>query len=1312
MKKRLYKSLICFMLSVVMLTETNLGAIQVQAADVDVSVDEESEVIEEDVWGEDDEAMMTSNSYLYPFEEAVVALEELAELNNIMGVVYLADEITMRSLPNETSEPVKNLCSGDSVRVLGVGQDEGYAIWYRVSYQNEYEEVTGYIPKDNLACVDSDFLQWQESYVRSIGMFGNLRGGYNAADIEAFPESYQSGLYSLKQKHPNWIFVKMNTQVNWENMLSKQMGDKSWIHNSGIPESYKAGATSQAGWSFASKGIIRYYMDPRNWFSETYVFQFELLGYEAQYHTVNAVEELLKGSFMANAKIESNKTYAEAFVEIGRANDVSPLFLAARVLQEQGYAGNSQLISGTYPGYEGYYNYFNIGATGTGDKGTIENGLKKAKDKGWNSRYKAIKGGIEFLLVDYIKVGQNTLYLQKFDIIGTIANHQYMQNIKAPAQEASIVSKFYSNNGLLSQPYVFVIPVYNNMPAKACAKPGEEDKITISTTKIENLQVDSEVTLQALVNGKIVEGAGFEFTSSDKAVATVDAAGKVKALKAGETTITCKDMDDPENPNIGTCKITVIPADIDLTSVELPVLKAITYDPNKTLNEVKLPEGYTWVNPEIIPVVNQNSYAVVYSPNEEKYNPITFNLTLEVQKKVLMEADYTVPTDLIGAAGKELGSVSLPLGFYWNDPTESLANTIGTKQYLASYNPDISNYESATDIKITVTIVCEKHELGEWVITEATCEEDGSKVRTCSVCKYKEELILEKTGHSYEMEVTTEATEEAEGLRTYTCANCKDTYTESIPKLPSTHEHQYEEEVTKKASCTENGLKTYTCSCGDVYTEVIEAVGHNMENGHCKNCGHTEDIGGPKDDASDEEEPSKDTPSTDTGSNQTPGNAPSTDTGKEQEPGNAPSTDTGSDQTPGNAPSTDTGKEQTPDNTPVNPPTTDTGNSQTPNNTPTQNQGSDDKKEENNSVPPKTEEKVDVTVKNPTTSENKTEEPESVPSKAEEKVQEAVNETQVAGNQVELELMSNLVETVNEAETDAEKKTVSIQLNNNTEISHKIVEMAKEHGVDLEVSLPNELKWTIKSDSLGDGMPSAINLNAQIVNDVIEKEVIHTVVEEQEYIELSLSHDGVFGFEAVLTIPVEKKHVGQTANLFYFNEKTKELEFVMATPVDEEGNIALDFNHASDYIIVFAEKSMNDVIAIAETLNEEEAAASEIDKTTDDKQDNINKLLVICIFILVISGSIAVIGYLLYKRGDKKEEIEEVQSFEDWLKEDVQMNNKNENQIIAKEDEYLDDDQDDYREKEAAPSKTFHTGEIHLEEDYLDDDVDDYQEKN
>ena len=1377
MKKRIFKSLICFLLAVIMVTECNLGALTTYAAEI-IQEEVSDEIgTEED---EEEEFIPTGSSYLYPFEEAVTALEELAKTNVIQGVIYLVDEVTMRTLPEEGSEPLKNLPSGSVVDILGAGQDAGYQIWYKVLYQNEYEEVIGYVPKDNLICVNSAFVQWEENYVRSIAMFGRMRGAYIPTDISAFPQSYQQGLSSLKAKHPNWTFVRLDTKVNWETMLKKQEGNPSWIYSVGIPESWKAGDTKTTNWAYASRGIIRYYMDPRNWLSDEYVFQFELLGFDSQLHTIETIEKVLAGSFMANKMIDGKMTYAQAFLEIGRANQVSPIFLAARVIQEQGYQGKSDMISGNYPGYENYYNYFNIKASGNGDKETIENGLKYAKENGWNTRYKALEAGIRFLMTDYIRVGQNTLYLQKFDSVGEIATHQYMQNIKAPAQESSMVFKGYNNSGMLSQPFVFIIPVYENMPSKAATKPGEEDKITLSSTKIENLQVDSEVTLQPLVNGKIVPGARFGFSSSDSEVAKVDATGTIKALKVGETTITCRDMDDPENPNVGTCKVTIVPADIDIATLKLPELKAITYDPNKTLQDVKLPAGYTWVNPEIIPCVNQSLYAVIYNPNEEKYNPISLDLSLEVKKKTLTIADCTMPTDLTGGAGRELSSVALPVGFYWNDPTELLPDTIGTKQYLVSYNPDVSNYETLNDIKVIVSIVCEKHQLSDWVITEATCEENGSKVRNCKICQYKEELVLEKTGHHYESVITEEATEEQEGIRTYTCKNCDSNYTESIPKLPSTHVHKYEEEVTKKASCTESGLKTFTCSCEDKYTEIIEATGHKMDNGRCQNCGYTEDVETPKEDNKPAEDGSKEEvkpnePADDGSKEEVKPNEPTDGGNKEETKPDKPSTDGDKDEVNADKPSdndsdnssnnasdnngtTNNNNNSTANNSSTNTTTPDnnvtnnnTSTGSTTNNT-TNNTTSSDKTTENKkpeTTEPSTETKPEVKPEEtkpqetkPQTTESSTEtktevkpeetkpqetKPEVKPeeTKPQNTVTSTENksekETEDSTDQVEIDLMSEMIENVKEENETTEKQTVAIQLNKNTDISQKIVEMAKEHGVDLEVSLPNNLKWTINAESLNDKMASTINMNAEIVEEVVDKKAIETVTSTEEYMELSLSHDGEFGFEATLTIPVEEKYVGQIANLFYFNEKTKELEFQMDAPVDEEGNIQLFFNHASDYVIVFSQNSMADVVTNVGTLTDEGEVTEEITETEEIKSKT-GGLMAVCIIIMILAGGLAVAGYFIYFN---KKEISDGQDFEEWLKADNVKKEETEGKVTAekekhaekksalKKDEYLDEDVDDYQEREKAPEVIFNTGEIRLrEEDYLDEDVDDYYEKN
>ena len=349
MKKRLIRSIICFLLAAVMITECNFGAFVSFAAEVTEDYEETSEEAGEEDGAdlEEEEFMPTASSYLYPFEEAVTALEELAESGNIQGVIYLADEVVLNALPEEGSEPMKVLYSGDVVSIVGVGQDAEYNIWYKVIYKSEMEEVTGYIPRDYIACVDEEFLLWQDNYVRSISIWG-LRGNrYSTADVDAFPESYQEDLIQIKEEHPNWIFVKMNTNISWDTLVKSQLGDRSLIENS-VKESWKNGRYGTSGWSYASEGILKYFLDPRNFLNVKDVFMFELLGYYSEYHTVDAVESILKGTFMANATIDNGKTYAQTFVDLGRITGVSPFMIASRVRQEQGAVGDSALISGKY----------------------------------------------------------------------------------------------------------------------------------------------------------------------------------------------------------------------------------------------------------------------------------------------------------------------------------------------------------------------------------------------------------------------------------------------------------------------------------------------------------------------------------------------------------------------------------------------------------------------------------------------------------------------------------------------------------------------------------------------------------------------------------------------------------------------------------------------------------------------------------------------------------------------------------------------------------------------------------------------------
>lgn len=315
--------------------------------------------------------------------------------------------------------------------------------------------------------------------------------------IDAFPESYRPYLQALQESHPTWRFVAFDTGLTWDEVLD---GETRVVSNNLVLLSTKTSWKSLAPGSFdwatntfakfdgekynaASREIIAHYMDPRNSLSDLrYVFQFEQLTFDPNTQTEAGVKQILKGTFMkddtllpgfASAEEEGAMTYAQAFMAIAAELNVSPYHLAARVRQEQGTGGKSSLISGTYPGYEGYYNYFNVSASGSTQTAIIENGLKRAQKEGWNTAYKSLLGGAALIANKYIAKGQDTLYLEKFDVAaeGGMYSHQYMQNLRAAYSESLSVYNSYNNMGMLDGAFTFVIPVYHNMPEEACPQP-------------------------------------------------------------------------------------------------------------------------------------------------------------------------------------------------------------------------------------------------------------------------------------------------------------------------------------------------------------------------------------------------------------------------------------------------------------------------------------------------------------------------------------------------------------------------------------------------------------------------------------------------------------------------------------------------------------------------------------------------------------------------------------------------------------------------------------------------------------------------
>ena len=336
---------------------------------------------------------------------------------------------------------------------------------------------------------------------------------------DTFPSSYKPYIDELEKKYPNWEFKALYTNLDWkyvidnENVFGKNLVPKSYSDSWKNTKKGEYNVEVDSGWVDSSRSAVEYAMDPRNFLNYVRVFQFEELSYNSRTNTVSSIEKILYGTEFYNKIVEyknssgtnivTDKKYSDLILSAAKTSSVSAFHLASRIKQEVGPFLSHSSISGTVSGYEGLYNFYNIGATSSSEPmGAIINGLKYAKDgKGassstktkylipWNTKERAITGGAKFIGSSYINLGQNTIYLQKFHVYDTTDDelfwHQYMTNVLAPYSESKLIYTGYANSNLLNSSMSFVIPIYNNMPELPCTSPAiSSSDYTTDNTKV------------------------------------------------------------------------------------------------------------------------------------------------------------------------------------------------------------------------------------------------------------------------------------------------------------------------------------------------------------------------------------------------------------------------------------------------------------------------------------------------------------------------------------------------------------------------------------------------------------------------------------------------------------------------------------------------------------------------------------------------------------------------------------------------------------------------------------------------------------
>lgn len=233
------------------------------------------------------------------------------------SAVIRGTSVNVRSSASTSASLVTSLGNNTAVTILGQTTGSDGKIWYQISAGS----VSGYVRSDLVSTqsvsytTDASF----EAYLTQQG----------------FPESYKPGLRALHAQYPNWVFQAYQTGLDWSTAVASELQGTSSLVESSAKSSWKSTEDGKFNWTTstwpgfdgatwvgASQEIVAYFMDPRNFLDDSYIFQFAVHSYDANLQTLEGLQSMLKGTFL------------EGSVAIDSS---SPLYTAAAAAQNIAY---------------------------------------------------------------------------------------------------------------------------------------------------------------------------------------------------------------------------------------------------------------------------------------------------------------------------------------------------------------------------------------------------------------------------------------------------------------------------------------------------------------------------------------------------------------------------------------------------------------------------------------------------------------------------------------------------------------------------------------------------------------------------------------------------------------------------------------------------------------------------------------------------------------------------------------------------------------------------------------------------------------
>ena len=156
---------------------------------------------------------------------------------------------------------------------------------------------------------------------------------------------------------------------------------------------------------------------------------------------------------------------------------------------------------------------------------------------------------------------------------------------------------------------------------------------------------------------------------------------------------------------------------------------------------------------------------------------------------------------------------------------------------------------------------------------------------------------------------------------------------------------------------------------------------------------------------------------------------------------------------------------------------------------------------------------------------------------------------------------------LDELENAAKGEQITIDMGDETKVPAEIFESLA--GKDVEISFDlGDIQWSVSgADIPTDADFTDLDLGVDLDTSGIPVNVINTITGEIGTVQITLAHNGEFGFTMTLTAPLGKENAGYWANLYHYDESAEAMDFEAAAKIDQDGSVTIPFSHASQYAI-------------------------------------------------------------------------------------------------------------------------------------------------